>query len=63
MGRVSREGQTRAKRACLEGYIKGVNRAVVAGKWGIPSGAYRVVRTGMCAAVCGTGKGRSGEAC
>ena len=44
MGRVSREGQTRAKRACLEGYIKGVNRAVVAGEWGIPSGADRDVR-------------------
>ena len=44
MGRVSRDGQTRAKRACLEGYIKGVNRAVVAGEWGIPSGADRDVR-------------------
>ena len=44
MGRVSREGQARAKRACLEGYIRGVNRAAVAGEWGIPSGADRDVR-------------------
>ena len=41
---MSREGQARAKRACLEGYIRGVNRAVVAGEWGIPSGADRDVR-------------------
>ena len=39
---MSREGQ--AKRACLERYIRGVNRAVVAGEWGIPSGADRDVR-------------------
>ena len=41
---MSREGQARAKRACLEGYIRGVNRAAVAGEWGIPSGADRDVR-------------------
>ena len=40
---MSREGQAKAKRACLEGYIRGVNRAVVAGEWGIPSGADRDV--------------------
>ncbi len=40
---MSREWQARAKRACLEGYIRGVNRAVVAGEWGIPSGADRDV--------------------